>query len=75
MSSKLQCAISNQLRARDHYSGGQLEALEEYVDDLQETLASLLTLLQSRGFIEKGKLIDMLPNNHTSYVREVLDNE
>jgi hypothetical protein len=75
MNTKLQCAISNQLRARGHSEDGRLEDMEGYIDQLQELVATLLTLLHSKGVIERSELIDMLPNNYTNKVEGVLDDE
>jgi hypothetical protein len=75
MNTKLQCAVSNQLRAHGRYAGGRIEEVEMYVDELQELVATLLTLLHSKGVIERSELIDMLPNDYTGKVQGVLDNE
>jgi hypothetical protein len=75
MNTKLQCAVSNQLRAHGHYADGRIEEVERYVDELQELVATLLTLLHSKGVIDRSELIDMLPNSYTDIVEGVFDNE
>jgi hypothetical protein len=75
MNTELQYAIYYQLQKRDWDSGGEIEALREHVEVLQETLATLLTLVYSNGVIEGSELIDMLPNDWTCKVQEVINNE